>query len=270
MISKSCVLYRSKMIRQFKALWDSRDITRYLVTSELKVLYRNKALGYLWSLLEPLCMMGVYILLVAVIFQRGGPQYPVLVFSAILAWWWFTFSVTGSVTSISGKAKLIQTLYFPKGVLPLEKAITGLVRYLTGLIALVPLLFIFEAQWSLNVLWMPVLIFVQLLLTIGCCFFFAALGVYFRDLQNILRFLIRAWFFISPALYSVADRVPERFQGIYMLNPFAALFESYKNVLVLGMPPDKYVFIAAALGVVILLGGLELFARKEPDLAKAA
>lgn len=257
------------MIRQLEVLWEWREVVRYLVISELKVMYRNKALGYLWSLLDPLMMMGVYILLVAVIFDRGGPQFPVLLFSAILAWWWFTGSVNNSVTAVSGKAKIIQSLHFPKGVLPLEKAITGLIRYLFGLIVLVPLLFAFEATWTVNILWLPVLILVQLLFTVGCCFIVASLGVYFRDLQNILRFLIRAWFFLSPALYSVADTVPERFQPIYMLNPFAALFESYKNILVRGVPPDEYMLVAAAVAVVIFVGSLELFARKEPDFAKA-
>ena len=76
-------------------------------------------------------------------------------------------------------------------------------------------------------------------------------------------------FFLSPALYSVADRVPERFQPIYMLNPFAALFESYKNVLVRGLPPDEYMLVAAAVAVVVFVGGLQFFASKEPDLAKA-
>ena len=257
------------MIGQVRLIWAWREVLRYLVVSELKVIYRNKALGYIWSMLEPLMMMGVYVLLVAVIFDRGGPQYPVLVFSAILAWWWFTGSANNSVTAIVAKAKLIQSVNFPKGILPLEKAITGLIRYLLGLVVLVPLLLAFEATWTVNILWMPVLIFVQLLFTIGCCFLLSALGVYFRDLQNIIRIVIRAMFFLSPALYSVADRVPERFQPIYMLNPFAALFESYKNVLVRGQPPDEYMLVATALAVLVLLVGLQYFAWKEPDFAKA-
>jgi len=257
------------MIRQLKAIWERRDIVKYLVTSELKTLYRNRALGYLWSLLDPLIMMGVYILLVVVIFQHGGPQFPVLLFSALLAWQWFTYSLSGSVTSISGKAKFIQTVYFPKGVLPLEKVIVGLIRYLLGLIALIPLLLIFEANITLNILWLPVLLLVQFLFTVGCSFFCAAFGVYFRDLQNILRFLLRAWFFLSPALYLTAERIPQQFQGIYMLNPFAALFTSYKNILVFGVPPSKYILVASAIAIAIFLGSLVFFNRTEQDFAKA-
>ncbi|MFC1846375.1 ABC transporter permease, partial [Chloroflexota bacterium] len=243
------------MIRQLKAIWQKRDIVKYLVASELKTQYRNRVLGYLWTILDPLCLMGVYILLVTVIFQRGGPQFPVLLLSALLAWYWFIFSLTGSITSISGKARLIQSVYFPKGILPLQKVIVGLIRYLLGLTVLIPMLFVFEASITLNVLWLPVLLFIQLLFTVGLCFFFAALGVYFRDLQNIMRYLLRIWFFLSPALYMVSDRIPERFQGIYMLNPFAALFISYKNVLVLGLPPNIYILVASAMAVALFICG---------------
>jgi lipopolysaccharide transport system permease protein len=257
------------MIRQLRLLWQKRELTRYLVLSEIKTQYRNSALGYLWTMLDPLMMMGVYILLVVGVFGRGGPQYPVILFSALLAWWWFTSAVNSSVTAISAKATLIQSIYFPKGALPLKEALSGLVRYVLSLVVLVPFLIAYEAHWTVNMLWMPVLVLIQLLFTIGFCFFVSALGVYFRDIQNILQFVTRAWFFLSPALYTVADRVPERYQTIYMLNPFAALFESYRNVLVYGNPPNTYMGVAAAVSVLVFLGGLEFFARKEQDFAKA-
>jgi len=257
------------MIRQFKDIWDRRDLIRYFVASDLKVIYKNKVLGFLWSLLDPLFMMLVYIILVVFIFQRGGPQFPVLLFSALLAWRWFTYSLSGAITSVTGKAKLIQSVYFPKAILPLIKVIVGMVNYLLGLVILIPLLFIFEAEFTINVLWLPALILVQLLFTVGVGFFCAALSVYFRDLQNIMLFTLRIWFYLSPGLYSVADRIPERFLGIYMLNPFATLFTSYKNVLVRGLPPNEYMLVALALAVAVFLGGFAFFARREPQFAKA-
>ena len=257
------------MISQFKAIWDRRDLIRYFVTSDLKVIYRNKVLGFVWSLLDPLFMMLVYTVLVVFIFQRGGPQFPVLLFSALLAWRWFTYSLSNAITSVTGKAKLIHSVYFPKAVLPLIRVIVGLVNYLLGLVVLVPLLFIFEAKFTINVLWLPVLILIQLLFTVGAAFFCAALSVYFRDLQNIMLFILRMWFYLSPALYSVADRIPERFLGIYMLNPFAALFTSYKNILVLGLPPSEYMLVAVVLAVAVFWGGSAFFAEREPQFAKA-
>jgi len=255
---------------QLRLLWTWREVLRYLVVADLKIQYRNRVLGFFWSMLDPLLMMGVYILLVAVLFGRGGPQYPVLLFSAILSWWWFTGTAQHAVVAIAGKAKLIQSIHFPKVILPLEPAITGLVQYFLGLIVLVPLLFAYDANWTVNILWMPVLILGQLVLTIGVCLILATLGVYLRDLQNVIRIAIRALFFLSPALYAAADRVPERYLNIYMMNPFAALFESYKNVLVRGLAPDWHMLVAAGIGVLLCLVGLQLMDWKERDLAKAA
>ena len=112
------------------------------------------------------------------------------------------------------------------------------------------------------------LIFVQLVFTMGAALFCAALGVYFRDLENILDFGLRIWFYLSPALYTVKGRIPAKFIPKYMLNPFAALFESYKNILVRGLPPSKYMIVAAALALLTFLAGFALFNFKESDFAK--
>jgi ABC-type polysaccharide/polyol phosphate export permease len=238
------------------------------VGSDLKVSHKNKLFGFLWTVLDPLMMMGVYVLLVRVIFKRGGPQFPILLFCSLLAWKWFTTSLSDSVVSITAKAKLIQTVYFPKAVLPLSKVIGGAIEYLFGLSVLVPLLFIFKANITFMVLWLPVLLLIQLLFTIGASLLCACLGIYFRDLQNILRYSLRVWFYLSPALYSVKDQIPPRFQHIYMLNPFAALFTSYKNILIRGQAPSNYMFLVAAVSLAILVIGFIVFDKKEAKFAK--
>lgn len=259
------------MFNQIQLAWQRRDIIWYLVASDLKATYRNKVLGYFWTLLDPLMMMGVYILLVVGVFGRGGPQFPAMLFSALLAWWWFSQSVAAGVTSISGKSRLLQSVAFPKIVLPLSRVGTNFVKYLLGMVTLIPFLFAYHAEITFNVMWLPVLILVQLVLTAGLCLLVSVIGVYFQDMQNIIKFSIRAMFFLSPALYSVADRVPDRFVGIYMLNPFAALFESYKNILVRGEGPMwNYMFIAAIVAVVLLAAGLWVFNRQEAELAVIA
>jgi ABC-type polysaccharide/polyol phosphate export permease len=208
------------------------------------------------------------VLLVCVIFKRGGPQFPVLLFCSLLAWKWFTTSLSDSVVSITARAKLIQTVYFPKAVLPVSKVLGSLLEYLLSLLVLVPLLFIFKARMSIVMFWMPVILLVQFSLTLGASLLCSCLGVYFRDLQNILRYLLRFWFYLSPALYSVHDRIPERFRSMYMLNPFAALFESYKNILVRGKAPSNYMFLVVMISLAVLATGFVVFDRAEAGLAK--
>lgn len=258
------------MLNQIRSIWSRRDLLIYFIRTDLKIIYRHKILGFLWTLLDPLLMMLIYLLLVVVIFRRGEPQFPVLLFSALLSWQWFTHSLTKSVTSITGKVRLIQSIYFPKIVLPLSIVFVGLINFFLGLIVLIPFLFIFEAKFTFNLLWMPVLILLQFLFTVGAAVLCATLGVYFRDLQNILRFGIRIWFYLSPALYSVKDRIPESLIPIYMINPFAVLFNSYKNILVRGTPPSIYIVIVIGLTILIFISSLTFFGRKEPYLAKDA
>ncbi len=257
------------MIEQFRDIWQRRELLFYLVTSELKAQHRNKVLGFLWSFLDPLLLMATYIVLVVFIFDMGGPQFPVLLFCAILSWRWFTSSLSGAVTSITSKSKVVQTTRFPLAVLPLAGIFAGLVDYLVAFVILIPLLFIFDATWTVNVLWLPVLIIVQLVITVGASLICAVFGTYLSDLKNIVQFILRLGFYLSPILYSVADRIPERFQTIYMLNPFAALMESYKNILVRGMPPSEYMVVPAAMAVIAFLVGSWYFAREEHKLVKA-
>jgi len=219
------------MFEQCKNIWQRRELLFYLVTSDLKAQNRNKLLGFLWNFLDPLLLMATYIVLVAVIFDRGGPQFPVLLFCAILAWRWFTSSLSRSVTSVSSKVGVVQTTRFPLAVLPLAIVTSGLVDYFAGLIILLPLLFAFDATFSLHMLWLPLLLLVQLVGTIGAALICAVIGTYLTDWGNILQFGLRLWFFLSPILYSVEGTVPERYETIFWLNPFAALMESYKNIL---------------------------------------
>jgi ABC-type polysaccharide/polyol phosphate export permease len=257
------------MFEQFRGIWRRRELLYYLVTSDLKAQNRNKVLGFLWSFLDPLLLMGTYIILVSFIFQRSEPQFPVLLFCAILAWRWFTTSLSRSVDSVTSKVKVVQTTRFTLVVLPLTVITTGLVDYLAGFVILIPLLFIFDATWTVNVLWLPLLLLVQLVGTIGASLICAVFGTYLSDFKNIMQFVLRLGFYLSPILYSVSGRIPERFEAIYMLNPFAALLESYKNILVRGTPPSEWMAVPVAMAVIVFLIGSWYFAREERKLVKA-
>ena len=122
----------------------------------------------------------------------------------------------------------------------------------------------------MHMLWLPVLLFIQLILNIGASLIGAVLGTYLSDLGNIIQFAIRVCFYLSPILYSVEDRVPERFATLYMLlNPFAGLLESYKSILIKGEPPSLYVLIVTGVALVGFIVGLWYFNHDEHKLVKA-
>ena len=258
------------MVEQLRSIWQRRDLLLYLVIYQMKVEHKNKVLGFLWSFLDPLLLLLVYIFLVVVIFQRGEPQFPVLLFSALLSWRWFTSSLSRSVISVSSKVGIMRTVRFPLAILPLSSTIVGLFDWLFGFAILLPMLFVFEAKFTVHVLWLPLLLLVQLVGTIGASLICAVIGTYLSDLRNIIQFILRLWFFLSPVIYSVGARIPDKYQTLYMfLNPFAGLLESYKNILVRGLPPSEYLGIAVILAIVVLVFGFWYFAREEYKLAKA-
>jgi len=258
------------MIEQLRRVWQRRELLWYIVKLQMKAEKKNKVLGFAWSFLDPLLLLIVYIVLVSYIFGRGGPQFPILLFIALLSWRWFTSSLTRSVTSVTSKLALIQSVRFPLAILPLSGIIVGFFDWLFGFVILVPMLFIFEASFTVNIFWLPVLLLIQFIGTVGACLIFAVVGTYLSDLGNIIQFLIRLGFYLSPIIWAVKDVVPESLTTLYMvLNPFAGLLESYKNIVIRGAPPTEYALVGTAVACIVFLVGLWYFTRDEYKLVKA-
>ena len=236
----------------------------------MKAENKNKILGFVWSFLDPLLLFLTYMILVHIIFGKGGPQFPVLLFIALLSWRWFASSLQRSVNSITSKVGLMQSVRFPLAVLPLSGIIIGFFDWLFGFVILVPMLFIFEATFTVNVLWLPILLLIEFVGTVGACLLVSVVGTYLSDLGNIIQFVVRIGFYLSPILYSVEDRVPERLTTLYLVgNPFAGLLESYKNVLIHGTPPTEYALVGTAIACAAFMVGLWYFSRSEHRLVKA-
>ena len=257
------------MVEQLKSVWQRRELLYYIVRFQMKAENKNKVLGFVWSFLDPLLLLLTYIILVHYIFGSGGPQFPILLFIGLLSWRWFASSLGRSVTSITAKVGLIQSVRFPLVILPLSGIIIGFFDWLFGFVILLPMLFLFEASFTVNILWLPVLLLIQFVGTIGACLIVAVAGTYLADLGNIIQFAIRVGFYLSPILYSVEDRIPKRLTTLYMLlNPFAGLLESYKSVLIRGTPPSEYALLGTAVACVAFLVGLWYFSRNEYKLVK--
>ncbi|MGB1041110.1 MAG: ABC transporter permease [Flavobacteriales bacterium] len=256
------------VIHQISGILGRLDLAKYLMKSDLKVRYKNKSLGFLWAVLDPFFMMLIYIILVSVVFKRGGPQYPVLLFSALLSYRWFTFSTGNNVGVLLKNSKLLQTVKFPFSILIMNEVNIGLFNYLLGLVVLAPMLFIFEANITIHLLWLPLIILIQYFFTFGIGLLVSVAGLYFRDLQHILMFVLRIVLYLSPALYELSF-IPEKYTKIYLcLNPFASLFDTYKNILVKGAPPNMYFWVFVGFTIVLMLWGNYYFTKKENNFAK--
>ncbi len=259
----------------FREIWSRRRLIRYLVQADMKKKGADTILGNVWWVIDPLMLMVVYVVLVTVITQKPQPDYPLFIFAAILPWKWFTATMSDAVGSVTGQERLIKQLHFPKLVLPVASVFSGVASFAFGLIPLAALLVLFYSDritaWLLLI---PVVAFVQLVFSIGMATAVSAVNVFYRDLGNAIRHLLRLWFYLSPALYS-AKQIESlgvknpTIAAIFDLNPFTILFESYRNVIYNGTAP-LWGHLAGLLVVSFLICCLATwgFKRLEPAFAK--
>lgn len=245
-----------------------RGLVQYLVISNLKAGQHSTLLGYVWWVLDPLLLMAVYVVLVDVIFKRGVEDYPVFVLSAVLPWKWFNTSISGSIGALLGRERLIKQVAFPKVVLPISETLAQMVSFAFGLLVLLAFVLAYRIEIGWAILALPLIVLLQLTLTLGLAMFLSAFSVFFRDIRNLLRHVFRLWFYLSPGLYPMT-RLPEDLVDVYRLNPFARLFPAYRDSIMYGTWPSAGDLLwLLAVGLAVLAAGYATFRWAEPRFAK--
>jgi len=253
-----------------------RRLIAYLVRADLKKSGADTVLGNVWWILDPLLQMLVYSVLVLIIGRGAGtPDYPLFIFAAILPWKWFESTVHDGVASVVSQERLIKQIYFPKLVLPSAAALSGVANFVFGLVPLFGMLFlIYPERASAWVLLIPVVGVVQLLFSLSFAIALSALNVFYRDVNNLSRHLLRFWFFLSPTLYGLdqVEKMTDKHPIVglwYALNPWTHILGSYRSLIYYGQAPDWSGLAAVALlSVGLLAASILLFKRTEPSFAK--
>lgn len=254
-----------------------RRLIAYLVRADLKKSGADTLLGNIWWVMDPLLQMLVYVLLVGVILGRGGTieHFPLFIFAAILPWKWFDSTVRDGVQAVTSQERLIKQIYFPKLVLPLAVSMSGIVNFLFGLVPLLGMLLLaYSSHLSAWLLLIPVIAAVQLLFSTGLAILVSAINVFYRDIGNLSRHILRFWFYLSPALYGLdqVESLAGRHELIgvwFKINPWTYLLNSYRDVIYYGRAPEwAGLGLIALLSVALLAVSVWLFKRVEPGFAK--
>jgi lipopolysaccharide transport system permease protein len=246
-----------------------RQLLWNLVLRDLKVRYRNSILGVVWSLLNPLLMTLVFTLVFTVMIRSGIPKFPVFLLCGLLPWNFFSASVIGATNSILNNAPLIKKVYFPREVLPISLVLSNLVNFFLALVVLFGMILIFQVHLSASLLFLPVIILIQMMFTLGVGLVLATANVFYRDTQMILEVVMLAWFFLTPIFYPITE-LPREAQILGMtvdvwlwthrLNPMASLVASYRDVLYYGGPPGlDFLFRSFVTALAILIVGYLIF-----------
>jgi len=260
------------MFRLIEVLFRYRALVASLVSRDLKARYRGSVLGFLWSFANPVLLLATYTLVFKIILpMKQTPRmepYFLFFFTGLLPWTWFISSLLeGSSVLIAG-GNLIKKVLFPAEVLPTVTVLANLMQFLFGLPILLVLL-AFAGRLGPDALLLPVVLFVQLVFTLGCALFLSALTVHFRDIGNILGHVLQLWFFATPILYDVALLGDGTLRQLERLNPMGHIIISYQQMLFHGHF-DHWRGLAGTLvaGVVALAVGAFVFDRLRDTFAE--
>jgi ABC-type polysaccharide/polyol phosphate export permease len=249
-----------------------RALIQSLVAREVKARYRGSVLGFFWSFINPLLLLLIYTFVFSYVLPRGPglEPYALFMFCGILPWTWFSSSLSESANVLMAGGNLIKKVLFPAEVLPIVTVLANLVHFLFGLPILVGFLIYYRPALQLGDLaWFPVVVLVQLLLTLGFALILSALTVHFRDLKDILSNLLSFWFFATPIIYPMSE-APAGARVLLNLNPFTHLAISYQELLFYDGPFGHWKWLVA-LGIasaVLFLFGYFVFDRLRDSFAE--
>jgi lipopolysaccharide transport system permease protein len=252
-------------------LYEFRYLVRYLASAQLQVERVSFTFGFLWWLLDPILMIAIWTFVIVGVLERGhsvGVPFPIFLMAAMLPWQFMNRSVNLGVSVTLNKELQMRQIAFPRSVYPLSVTLAESAKLLLA-IAIFPIVALAFGQSlsPVQLLALP-LIPILMAITVGICWFFAALNFVFRDTQRLLGVLFRLWLFLSPVIYSLT-RVPVRFQPIYELNPMCWILVCFREILVYHHIPGPSAFVGAiAAAVVTMTVGFVFFHVQEPRFAR--
>jgi lipopolysaccharide transport system permease protein len=263
------------MWRNLQQLPRYRGLIQTLVARELKARYRGSVLGFVWSFINPLMLMAIYSFVFSTFMPNDDVSvqpFPLFMFCGVLPWTWFSTSLTEASGSLISGGNLIRKVLFPAEVLPIVTVLANMVHFLLGL----PILIVFLVAYGhypapTHLIWFPVVVLVQLVLTIGLGLALSALTVHFRDVRDILANVLILWFFATPIIYPWTRKGIVEHKGLLDLNPFTHLAIGYQEIFFYrdGFGAWKGLAADAVLGVVVFLAGYWLFDRLRDSFSEA-
>jgi ABC-type polysaccharide/polyol phosphate export permease len=262
------------LLHSLRQLLRHRALIQSLVARELKARYRGSMLGVLWSFINPLLLLSIYTFVFTTVMpgarSAGIEHFSLFLFCGILPWTWFSSSLLESANALIAGGNLIRKVLFPAEVLPIVTVFAGLVHFCLGL----PILAAFFVYYrvpvpAVDLLWLPIIVAEQLLLTLGLALMISALTVHFRDLRDLLANVLTLGFFLTPIIYPLSQ-APAWARPWLNLNPFTTLAVSYQEVLVVPGPfVDGWRLLAFAIvSVLVFLAGYFVFDRLRDTLAE--
>jgi lipopolysaccharide transport system permease protein len=252
-----------------RELWLYRELLYFLVWRDIKVRYKQTALGASWAIIQPFFTMVVFSLFFGRLagVPSDGVPYPIFAFAALVPWTFFAHGLTQSANSLVASQNLIKKVYFPRLAIPVATVLSGIVDFVIAFAVLLGMMAFYGIVPTAQVVWIPALLLLALVTSLGVGLWFAALNVQYRDVAYVVPFTVQLWLFATPIAYP-SSLLPEPWRVFYGLNPMAGVVEGFRWAL-LGTEtaPGPMLAVSTVAAVAILLGGAFYFRWMERSFA---
>jgi lipopolysaccharide transport system permease protein len=252
-----------------RELWQYRELVYFLIWRDIKIRYKQTALGASWAVIQPFFTMVVF----SIFFGRlagvpsDGIPYPIFSFAALVPWMFFSNGLTQSANSVVGSQELIKKVYFPRLAIPASAVLAGSVDFGIAFVVLLVMMGFYGIVPSAAVVWLPALLLLALVTCLGAGLWLSALNVRYRDVRHVVPFLVQFWLFATPIAYP-SSLLDEPWRTVYALNPMVGVIEGFRWAL-LGTEtaPGPMILVSSAAALALLVGGMLYFRRMEREFA---
>lgn len=245
-------------------LWNYRELLVSFTKRDIKIRYKQTALGFLWVIIQPLFMVFIFSVFFGGLAKIPSDDipYPLFVLAALLPWTLFAEGLTRSTTSMVTNAQIMTKVYFPRLIMPISGILSPLVDFIVSLSLLAVFMAYYGVTPTLNVIFLPLFILLALATSLGVGLWLSALNVKYRDFQYTVPFIIQLWMFASPVVYP-ASLLPQSLRFLYGLNPMAGVIEGFRWALLGTEVPGIMILVSTGVVILLLISGMFYFRRME-------
>jgi len=250
-------------------IWKYRELLYFLAWRDIKIRYKQTVLGAAWAIIQPFFTMVIF----TIFFGRlakipsDGIPYPIFSYCALVPWTFFANGLRQSTSSLVTSGNLVKKVYFPRLILPISAVISGVVDFVLAFMVLLGMMLFYGIVPTVNVVWLPLLLLLALIASLGVGMWLTAMNVQFRDVRHTVPFLIQVWLFATPIVYP-SSLLPEPWRTLYGINPMAGVVEGFRWALLgTNMAPGPIIFVSAVVAVGLLISGAFYFRRLEKTFA---
>jgi lipopolysaccharide transport system permease protein len=250
-------------------LWEYRELLYFLVWRDVKVRYKQTALGIAWAILQPLLAMLAFTLAFGVLgkIPSDGMPYPIFALAGLLPWQLFSNALSASSNSLLVNGRVIAKIYFPRLLLPLSAVAVSLIDLLCSLVVFAGMMIYYDIAPGIELIALPLFILLALVTALAAGLWLGTLMVQYRDIQIVVPFLIQFWLFMTPVAYPTS-LVPAEWRLVYGLNPMVGVVDGFRWALLGQTPPSADAFIASCfVALLLFFSGLIYFKRLEYNIA---